>query len=300
MIDLHTHSNASDGSLSPKELIETAKSQGLSALALTDHDTIAGLHAAAERAGELDLRFVPGVEFEINWVQKGHSGHPAKLAGEHSAKFSEGYPTQGVFHLLGLGITRLGKDFMDAIDELVQLRERRNLEILNIMKKMNIHGDYEDIKKYAGSNVVGRPHFASFLIEKKLVKNIQQAFTKYLARGRPLFVPRDALDFERALELIHTAGGKAVLAHPLSLYVSWGRLPDLLRVWKDRGLDGIEAWHPAAGEGASKRLEALGRSLGLLITAGSDFHGSSRVERRLGYTAGDRKIDDAFLDELGV
>ncbi|MDR0388884.1 MAG: PHP domain-containing protein [Spirochaetaceae bacterium] len=300
MIDLHTHSSASDGSLSPKDLVEAAKNQGLSALALTDHDTIAGLQAAAERARELDIRFIPGVEFEINWVRYRKVEPLAQLPEEDPAQSLEERPTRGVFHLLGLGLTRPGKEFVEAIEGLVRLREERNFKILDIMDKMDIHGDYEDIKKYAGGNVVGRPHFASFLVEKKLVKNIHQAFDTYLSKGRPLFVPRDALELEKALELIHNAGGKAVLAHPLSLYVSWGRLPGLLREWKDKGLDGIEAWHPTAKERTARRFEELGRSLGLCITAGSDFHGASRPERRLGYTSGNRKIDETFLDELEI
>ncbi|MDR1178706.1 MAG: PHP domain-containing protein [Spirochaetaceae bacterium] len=300
MIDLHTHSNASDGTLSPTDLVEAARDQGLSALALTDHDTIGGLEEAGERARKCGLKFIPGVEFEINWVQKGGSKHPVECPGENPAEIPPEYPARGVFHLLGLGLSRPGRAFAEAVEELVRLREKRNRQILSIMEEMNIHGDYEDIKKYSGGSVVGRPHFASFLIEKKLAGNVQQAFAKYLAKGRPLFVPRDALDLDRALALIHDAGGKAVLAHPLSLYVSWGRLPGLLRSWKDRGLDGIEAWHPTARERAAMRLEELGRSLGLFITAGSDFHGASRLERRLGYTAGNRKIDDRFLDELGI
>jgi hypothetical protein len=150
----------------------------------------------------------------------------------------------------------------------------------------------------AGGGLVGRPHFGAFLISRRVVKNQEQAFKRWLGKGRPFYVPKEGLAFEKAAALIHDSGGAAVLAHPMSLYVSWGRLPGFLALLKEQGLDGIEAWHPAAKVKACKRLEELGRNLGLFVTAGSDFHGSARPERKLGYTAGDRKIEDLFLRGL--
>ena len=150
----------------------------------------------------------------------------------------------------------------------------------------------------AGELLVGRPHFGAFLISRRIVKNQEQAFKRWLGKGRPFYVPKEGLPFEQAARLIHQSGGAAVLAHPLSLYVSWGRLPIMLEALKDRGLDGLEAWHPTAAVKACKRLEELGRRFGLCITAGSDFHGSARPERKLGYTAGNRKIENEFLEGI--
>jgi predicted metal-dependent phosphoesterase TrpH len=119
-----------------------------------------------------------------------------------------------------------------------------------------------------------------------------------LGKGRPLYVPKEGLELGRALALIKEAGGIAVLAHPMSLYVSWGRLPGLIKELAEQGLDGIEAWHPTAKVRACKRLEELGLRLGLFITAGSDFHGETRPDRKLGISAGGRKIEEAILEAI--
>jgi predicted metal-dependent phosphoesterase TrpH len=133
-----------------------------------------------------------------------------------------------------------------------------------------------------------------------VVKNREQAFARYLGRGRPLFVPKAALEFRRAVALIKESGGIAVLAHPMSLYIAWGRLPDFIRELRDQGLDGLEAWHPTAKPRSCKRLENLGKSLGIFVTEGSDFHGEARPDRKLGLSAKDRRIDDAVLAAIPV
>ncbi|MHB9292633.1 putative 3',5'-nucleoside bisphosphate phosphatase [Hollandina sp. SP2] len=270
MIDLHTHSSASDGSLSPAQLVENARQQGLSALALTDHDTIAGLEEAKQEAEKSALRFIPGVEIEITWEP-------------------------GEFHLLGLGIYQPSSAFLEVLAELAHLREIRNRKIIQRMREWSIQITYEDILSLSRGQSIGRPHFASLLVKRGMVKNQEQAFSQYLGRGRPFYVPKEGMEFRRAVQVIRDAGGIAVLAHPMSLYVAWGHLPNLVKDLKDQGLNGIEAWHPTAKVRSCKRLEELGKSLGLCITAGSDFHGETRPDRKLGITAGNIKIDDAVL-----
>ncbi|MDR2630926.1 MAG: PHP domain-containing protein [Spirochaetaceae bacterium] len=277
MIDLHTHSNASDGSLSPAGLIDLAAAQGLSALALTDHDTINGIEAAQREASARNIRFIPGIELEI----------------ERTAEIQ-----QGEFHLLGLGIDRPSGAFLEAVAELSRMRETRNLKILDCMRSQGIPVTLEEVRALSGGGSIGRPHFASFLVKRGIVKNQEQAFSRFLAKGKPFYMPKGALEFRRALGIIKESGGLAVLAHPMSLYVSWGRLPALIGELTEQGLDGIEAWHPTAKVQACKRLEALGLSLGLFITAGSDFHGEARADRKLGVTAGGRKIEDSFLEHI--
>lgn len=269
MIDLHTHSSASDGSDSPSALVDLAADRGLTALALTDHDTIEGIAEGGARAEARGIRFIPGVEIEIAWEP-------------------------GEFHLLGLGIHRPTEEFAEALKELGRHRRDRNFGILERMRELGVEAEYQDLLDIAGGPVVGRPHFATLLVERKIVKNREQAFSRYLAKGRPFYAPKGALEFGRALALIKASGGVAVLAHPLSLFVSWGRLPGLVAELKEQGLDGLEAWHPIARVGACARLEELGRSLGMLVTAGSDFHGSSRPERKLGVTAGGKKIEESY------
>ena len=293
MIDLHTHSSASDGSLSPAGLMEEAAKRLISVIALTDHDSIGGIDEAAKAARELGIGFIPGIELEILW-----NGD------------SEAIKSGGEFHLLGLGINRPSEAFKAAVEELSRRREERNHEIVGLMNKAGFDVSYDEIMVCAiGSgaaslpatgNSIGRPHFADFMAKRKIVKNREQAFLRYLGRGRPFYIPKLGLEFEQAAALIHESGGLAVLAHPMSLYVAWGRLPDLIKNLKERGLDGLEAWHPTAKTGSCQRLEELGKKLGLYITAGSDFHGEARRDRKLGITAGGKKIDETFLQAIPV
>jgi predicted metal-dependent phosphoesterase TrpH len=283
MIDLHTHSNTSDGDLSPDALIREAVKRGLSAIALTDHDTINGLESARKEAQKLGIRFIPGIEIEIKWK---------------ASSTASGIGPGGEFHLLGLGISRPSPAFLTAIAGLSRSREARNRGIIEKMQELSIDADYEEIKALSGGQSVGRPHFASFLVNRKIVKNHEQAFARYLGVGKPLYVPKEGLEFEQAAALITESGGIPVLAHPMSLYVAWGRLPELIKELKNRGLMGIEAWHPTAKLRSCKRLEELGKALGLYITAGSDFHGSARPDRKLGLTSGGREIEDSVLEAL--
>ena len=276
MIDLHTHSTASDGSFSPSGLMEEAAKRGIYAIALTDHDTIGGLKEAAEAAAKHGISFIPGIELQIVWNSE----------------------TGGEFHLLGLGIKSPSRGFYAAVEELNRRREKRNLEIIDRMNEADFNVSYEDIKAMAGGHSIGRPHFASYLVQRKIVKNREQAFLRYLGKGKPFYMPKAGLEFEMAQAAIKESGGIAVMAHPMSLFLAWGRLPDAIKSFKEKGLDGIEAWHPTAKVSACKRLEELGKKLALAVTAGSDFHGEARPGRKLGITAGDRKIDSSFLDAI--
>jgi predicted metal-dependent phosphoesterase TrpH len=201
-------------------------------------------------------------------------------------------------HLLGLGITSPKPAFLAAIAALASRREARNREILDRMHEMSIDASWEEVLAIAGGDSVGRPHFASLLISKKIVRNREQAFARYLKQGKPLYVPKVGMDFDEAVALICESGGIPVLAHPMSLYVAWGRLPDLIQALKGRGLRGLEAWHPSAKPKPCRRLEELGRALDLHITEGSDFHGSTRPDRQLGHSNRGRKISGAILEAI--
>jgi predicted metal-dependent phosphoesterase TrpH len=300
MIDLHTHSNISDGDLSPASLVREAVRQGLRAIALTDHDTIDGLENAKTAALEEKFHFIPGIEININWN------------GGKSSKGAPGLGPGGEFHLLGLGINKPSPGFISAVGELSRRREARNREILDRMHELSIDATWEELlalsrgepsqqsgsAKVTGGHSLGRPHFASLLVKHKIVRNTNQAFARYLGVGKPLYVPKEGLIFEEAAALIRESGGIPVLAHPISLYVAWGRLPGLIKALKEQGLMGLEAWHPTAKPGPCRRLEALAQSLGLYATEGSDFHGSARPDRKLGYSSKGRKISDAILEAI--
>jgi len=299
MIDLHTHSNISDGDLSPALLVKEAVRQGLRAIALTDHDTIEGLENARTAALAENIHFIPGIEININW----NSGN--------SPRGVSGLGPGGEFHLLGLGINKPSPSFIAAVKELSRRRETRNREILDRMHELSIEATWEELLEIAkgesstqggpvkvGGHSLGRPHFASLLVKHKIVRNRNQAFARYLGVGKPLYVPKEGLIFEEAAALIRESGGIPVLAHPISLYVAWGRLPGLICALKEQGLMGLEAWHPTAKPGPCRRLEALAQSLGLYVTEGSDFHGSARPDRRLGYSSKGRKISDTVLEAI--
>lgn len=274
MIDLHVHTTASDGQYSPTEIIEKAASKNITAMAITDHDTVAGLEegkAAAEKAG---ITFIPGVELNIN----NHFGE---------------------FHLLGLGLKTIAPSFKTAIDFLVENRDNRNLQIIQKMQAEGIDISLEEMKADFPNTIIGRPHFAEELVKKKVVKTRQVAFNKYLARGRPWYVERVGLNLDEAIVAIKDCGGVPVLAHPMSLYLSWGKLPDALQDYYERGIQGLEAYHPGARVSECIRLEELARKIGYFVTAGSDFHGEKiRADRKLGHTCGDKKIDEKIWNDI--
>jgi predicted metal-dependent phosphoesterase TrpH len=285
MVDLHVHSSASDGDYSPDLLVREAIKKGISAIALTDHDTLSGLQAAEHEAKAAGICFIPGIEINISWTGKSISG-------------ASGLGPGGEFHLLGLGIRSPTPAFLEAIAELSRRREARNREILNRMHELSIDASWEDVLALSGGHSVGRPHFANLLVNRKIVKNVAQAFSRYLGVGKPLYVPKSGIDFTVAAALIRDSGGIPVLAHPMSLYVAWGRLPDLVEKLKNNGLMGIEAWHPTAKAKSCRRLEKLGKALGLCITEGSDFHGAAQPDRKLGYSNRGREISDSVLEAI--
>lgn len=276
MIDLHTHSTASDGSFSPANLAAHAFEAGIRAFALTDHDTLAGNAEAAAEASRLGIGFLAGIELDVEWEP-------------------------GECHLLGLGlemgaVAGLG-DLEGLVTALRADREERNRGIADRMRADGLDVEYAGVQALSPNGVVGRPHFARYLADRGIVRNRQQAFDRYLAKDRLYYVPRKGVSLDAAVAAIRAAGGLPILAHPLSLYVSWGHIPSILADFRDRGVVGIEAWHPAVRVVDGKRLETLAGELGLLVTAGSDFHGEARPDRKIGRTAGRLAIDDRYLPE---
>lgn len=273
MIDLHSHSSASDGILSPADSARYAIEKGLKAWALTDHDTVSGLYDAAKICLQNDIIFVPGIEINVQW------------------------PT-GEFHLLGLGLQIFSDDLKDVVEKAEEARKNRNLELVEKMNKDGIDVTLEEIESKFTESQIGRPHFAAFMVEKGIVKRRQDAFDRYLNRGRPWYVPHEGIDLDVAVEAIKSAGGVPVLAHPLSLYVSWGKMEEVIAKIRGHGVEGLEAWHPQARLNEGFKLETLARKLDMIVTAGSDFHGLGvRADRHLGKTSGDKKIEDRFYFE---
>lgn len=275
MIDLHVHTTASDGQYTPTQIIEMAAQKEFKAIAITDHDTLAGIPEAKIAAEKYKITLIPGTELNIN-------------------------TRRGEFHLLGLGIKNESSSMKTLLADLQKNRILRNEQIIEKMQNAGIDITLEEVQNKFPNTEIGRPHLAKMLVEKKVVKNHQQAFDKYLAQGRPFFIQRVGANLDEAIVAIRESGGVPVLAHPMSLYLSWGKLPDALQNYFERGIVGLEAYHPGAKMNDCIRLEKLGRKIGYFITASSDFHGEKiRADRKLGYTAGNKKIDDKFyFDEL--
>lgn len=275
MIDLHVHTTASDGQYTPTQIIEKAISKKLKAIAITDHDTVAGIEEAKTAAKDTDIILVPGIELNIN-------GSP------------------GEFHLLGLGLKQISPSMNTVLKNVIQNRKTRNENIIQKMKDDGIDINIEELYQEFPNTIIGRPHFAAILQKKGIVKTRQQAFDQYLARGRKWYCEKIGTNLDEAIVAITESGGIPVLAHPMSLYLSWGKMPEIFQDFHERGILGMEAFHPGARVTECLRLEELGRKLGYFITAGSDFHGEKiRTDRRLGHTCGGKKIDDKFyFDEL--
>lgn len=273
MIDLHAHSMHSDGTLTPTELIAAARAAGLSALALTDHDTVSGLpeFVAAARGGA--VRAVPGVEI--------------------SAAFEP-----GAMHLLGYGF-RWDDPALNALLARMRAgRTERNREILERLAERGMPLEIAEVLVFAGGDSVGRPHIARAMIARGYVKNGEEAFERWLAKGRPAYAPRYRPAPEEALAAIAAAGGVGVLAHPISLRLDGAELVALIRRLRDAGLRGIEVWHPEHAAARRRRYIKLARDHGLAATGGSDFHGGAKPAIRLGRGFGNLRVPDEALTRL--
>ncbi len=255
-IDLHTHSTCSDGTLTPTELVLAAEKEQLAAVALTDHDTTAGLDEAIATGGELEVEVVPGIEVS------------SQIAGTS-------------IHLLGYGIDHTDNNFQNFVAKLQATRLSRNIEICNKLKKLGIDIDFEELRAIAGDQI-GRPHFASLLVQKRIVKSMQGAFHLYLKKGGPAFVELERPGAGDVIESIHAVGGLVFLAHPGALDPSLKKIPSIVQGLTELGLNGLEVYYPTHNTKTTKSLLLLARERNLLLSGGTDFHGANRSVAPLG------------------
>ena len=250
-VDLHTHSTASDGTLPPERVVEAAKRCNLAALALTDHDSIAGVAAAREAGDRLGIRVVAGCE--LSAFQDDHE-----------------------VHLLALHLTRI-ETLERRLAELRALRYERAQNIVEKLNGLGVEITFDEVLGQANGGAVGRPHVARALIARGAVQDFKDAFVRYLGNGGSAFVPKARLSVEDAIEIAHEAGGLAVWAHPAE-----GGRRERLEPLVNAGLDGVEVRHPGHSAEDIKRLEALAEFFGLVVSGGSDWHGASDGPRKLG------------------
>jgi predicted metal-dependent phosphoesterase TrpH len=270
-IDLHIHSTASDGSLTPAEIIAHARQQHLAAIAITDHDTTAGVDAIMARGLPSDLQFISGVEI--------------------SAAAPQSFPCQGSLHLLGYGINPDDRHLQDALKRLQNARRDRNPRIIARLNHLGIGITLADLEAAAADVQIGRPHIANWLINNGVVNNFDEAFERYLGVGRPGYVDKYRIGCAAAIQLIRNAGGAPVLAHPALIAPrgAW-RLEELVAALKTAGLVGLEAYYPEHTAMQTQTYLTWTKQYNLVATGGTDYHGHMRPGVDMGIAGGDFNV----------
>lgn len=263
--DLHCHTTASDGLLSPKEVVRLAAEAGLQAVGITDHDTIAGWKEAEVAGTEARLEIVRGIELSAEW---------------------DGLEV----HILGYELDAESPSLKEHLNGLRTARHRRMLKIIEQLGLLGIRIRAEEVYRIATGESIGRPHLAQVLMDRGYAESIREAFERYLGQGAPAYVPRFKLSPEEGIELVRAAKGVAVLAHP-----GVGKLDERIPAWVEAGLQGLEVSHSEHGPDEERRCRAIAENLHLVMTGGSDFHGE---ERKPGVTVGGWGVSMAVVREL--
>ena len=277
-IDLHVHSTVSDGTLTPTELVDHAIEVGLSAFALTDHDTIRGVAEAKERAA---------------WHKS--RGHAIEVYS--GVEISAAYKNRDI-HILGLFVNENDEILDRILNSFLENRNRRNERMLEKFAEFGIELTMKDLTEDAPSAVITRAHFATALMKKGLVSSVQEAFEKYVGDNGPCYIPREYMSPEQAISSIKKAGGVPVLAHPLLYNLPHDELYALVDRLKKAGLRGIEVYYSNNRGQDEVNVKALANHFGLVATGGSDFHGSVKPHIELGIGRGNLKIPYSVLENV--
>ena len=273
LIDLHVHSTTSDGTFSPSELVRYALSKGLSAFALTDHDSVAGLDEALEAANGTSLEVIKGIEFSTVWQSKD-------------------------IHIVGLDIDPKHPDFKTHLEQFLSSRDTRNVRMIEKMQKDGIGISMEQIQERFGDTVLTRAHIARFLMEHGYVTQMSEAFDRYLSPGCPYYIEREKITPQMSVSLITSTGGIPVLAHPMLYHLSDAQLKELILALKPLGLMGIEAVYSTYSEEETTYVRNLAYETDLCLSGGSDFHGANKPGLDLGCGYGQLTVPYEFLDRL--
>lgn len=256
-IDLHTHTIHSDGTVAPNVLINLAVHQSITALALTDHDTVDGIPEFQDQAKKAGIEAIAGVEL--------------------SAQFSP-----GTLHILGYGFDINGS-IRSKLLEFQKIRAERNPKIIEKLKKLGISITLDEVRFLSGAQgQIGRPHFATALVKKKYVDSYLDAFQKYLKKGAPAYVSKTLFTADECIQMIHESGGIAIIAHPIQMKLQGKVLHQQIQKLIQEGLDGIEIIHPDQDQNFQEILKKFAEQNNLVITGGSDFHGEHKPNIQLG------------------
>lgn len=271
-IDLHVHSSASDGSLTPEEVVELARNAGLAAFALTDHDTVKGVERALVHADKLkDIEVIPGTELSC-------------------------YYDDREIHIVGLFVDHRDNTFLDELEKLKQARENRNEKMIQNFVDAGIPLTLEELNHGNPGSVITRAHFARVLIEKGICKDKTEVFDKYLGIGCPFYLPKPKVTPEHVISLIRQAGGTAILAHPYSYKLSKAEVEAMLDDLIPMGLSGMECYYSTYDDGQMTELRSMALARNLLVSGGSDFHGAVKPDISIGTGRGSLRIPEKLLD----
>lgn len=272
-IDLHVHSTFSDGTYTPEQLVEAAFEAGLSAIAITDHDTTDGIPVAIRAAKERDLEIIAGVELSCEYKQK-------------------------EVHMLGFCLDDTNPILNEHLRNFQQSRNMRNQKMVMLLAAEGFDITYEKLLADNPDCVITRANIARYLVEHGCVKDMSTVFSKYLGDDCRCFVPREKISPTQAIQLIHQAGGVAFLAHPLLYRMSTVTLHDLVSELASAGLDGIEAIYATYQPGDERNMKNLAKEFHLLICGGSDFHGANKPYIRIGTGMGHLYVPYEVLDNI--
>jgi predicted metal-dependent phosphoesterase TrpH len=277
MIDLQIHSNYSDGSNSPTELVQLAKELDLHAIALTDHDTVEGIPEFLQAGEQFGINTVPGVEISVD----------------------TDLPANGHVHMLGLFVDSQDRELRQKLDF---LRNHRIIRAEKMVKKLNnlgIDTSFSEVLEEAGEGSIGRPHIAKILLKKGYVSTLQSSFYKYIGKGRPAFVEKVKFRENEAIQMIKDSGGLAILAHPhIMNYPNLDKMLQKVLELQACGLDGVEVYYPGMPVKVVQALTTLVEEHDLLISGGSDFHGENKEGISMGSGRGDLNIPDQVYEDL--
>ncbi len=278
-IDLHIHSTASDGTLSPLEILRLARQLNLGAISITDHDTIEGVKAALALEMPAPPHFLTGVEI--------------------SAAPPPSFSLSGSFHILGYGIDIDDPVLNQTLTKLQQARKNRNPQIIEILNKLGFKITIDEVEKEAGGFQLGRPHIAQLMVKKGFVQSIDEAFDKYLGKGQVAYVDKYRITVAKAIEIILNAGGIPVLAHPFLLQIQDDQeLEELVVTLMQMGLQGIEVYYPEHPPLKTALYADIAKRHRLLITGGTDFHGDLKPRIQMGSGTGNLHIPFVLYEQL--
>jgi predicted metal-dependent phosphoesterase TrpH len=273
-VDLHVHSTASDGSLSPLKIIERAKEIGLRAVAITDHDTIEGSAEALGYPPLPSLEILPGIEISA-------------------------HVPSGTMHILGYLLRLDDSSLRQTLKRVQEARANRNMKIVERLQELGVPIQYPELTAVSGGGQIGRPHIAQVLVHKGAARSVDEAFKRFLRKGGAAYVSRYRLLPGEAIQMILRAGGVPVLSHPFTLDVrDEGDLESLLVDLKGAGLKGMEVYYPEHGPERTIQYERLARRHGLVMTGGTDFHGEAKPRVQMGIGRGDLRIPYQLVEKL--